>query len=359
MLYSCDNTGNSSSDGVSEKSEISLTEAEFIKWHGRTEVNADGSVSFDYTASGFEVKFRGTALEMQFKSTESSSDVQRVYLTVITDGENYRTAPYYALDSENKTLTVEVEDGVHTVKVLKRSEASQSRVALTGLSVEGVFLKTDAPKERFIEFYGDSVTCGYGNVDSVQTDPFSTRTEDGLATYAYIAAQKLNADCSILSGSGMAINMNIWGNELKIPHLLGRKSYYNSSAYTADRIPQVVVINGGANDNTYIQQVSGSEREARVDAFIAAYAAFINEIRAAYPGVKIICCTNMMGDGGLMEYRIMRAMEEAVYDIDLAVLSLPALNGEDGIGASGHPGYKTHEKAADVLVNKINEEMGW
>lgn len=343
---------------ITEKEEISLDDEAFILWYGRTEAYKDGSVGFDYTASGFEVKFRGSRLEMNFTSTEYADEIRRVCLTVITDGEDYRTAPVYALDEENKTLVVEAEEGEHAVRVLKRSEASQSRVRLASLSSDGVFLRADERSERFIEIYGDSITCGYGNVDSVQTDDFSTRTEDGLATYGFIAAQTLGAECSILAGSGMAVCRNIWGSELKIPDLLARRSYYDPSEYESGRIPQVVVINGGANDNTYISQAAGAEKEARKRAFIEAYAAFLSALRARYPGVKIICCTNMLNEGETMEYLIGLAINEAGYDEDLVLLSLPSYVG-DGVGASGHPTYITHEKAAEALANKIKEEMDW
>lgn len=371
-FYSCsgvpknnESVGESAEDSVgselseiTEKSEILLDDEQFIHWYGRTETLESGAVGFDYTASGFEVKFRGTVLEMNFTSTKYDSDTLRVYLTVITDGEDYRTAPFYALDESEKTLSVKVEEGEHTVKVLKRSEASQSRVRLDSVITDGVFLKIDGRNDRFMEIYGDSITCGYGNVDSVQTDGFSTRTEDGLATYGFIASEMLGAECSILSCSGMAICQNVWNSELKIPDLLNRSSYYDATEYKNKRIPQLVVINGGANDNTYINQASGAEKQSRKQAFIQAYANFLKALRTKYPGVKIICCTNMLNEGETMEYLIGLAINEAGYDTDLVLLSLPSYAG-DGIGADGHPTYITHEKAADVLANKIKEEMNW
>ncbi|MBQ2712720.1 MAG: hypothetical protein IJF71_05010 [Clostridia bacterium] len=343
---------------VAEKEEITLNDTEFITWYGRTDALPDGSVSFDYTASGFAVKFRGTSLSMRFTATNHSSDTACPYITVITDGEDYLQAPVYALNEQSKTVTVEVAEGEHTVRVLKRSEAAQSRVQLNGVSVDGVFLRMDERKERYIEIYGDSITCGYGNINSTETDHFSTATEDGLHTYGFMAAEALNAEASILSVSGIAVNMNVWNGAIKLPQLLDRASYYNASPMQNRRIPDVVVINGGANDNTYINQATGAEKEARKQAFIAAYAAFLTKLRAAYPGVKIICCTNMLNEGGSMEYLIGLAINAAGYDTDLVLLSLPSYIG-DGVGADGHPTYVTHEKAAAVLEQKIKEEMQW
>ncbi|MBQ2712719.1 MAG: hypothetical protein IJF71_05005 [Clostridia bacterium] len=340
---------NPKSPEITEKAEITLQDADFITWYGRTDVNKDGSVNFDYTASGFEVKFRGTRLSMNFTATAWQSDINRPYVTVITDGENYRTAPYYALDTQNKTLTVEVEEGEHTVRVLKRSEAAMSRVCLNSISVEnGVFLRAAERRERFIEVYGSSTTAGYGNVDCTAEDNFSTRTEDGLATYGFITAEALNAECSILALSGGAVKTNVWGNEDNIPKLFARATYYNHSPYEPARIPDVVVINAGANDNTYINQSTGAEKEARKQAFISAYAAFLNDLRAKYPGVKIFCCMNMANEGSTMEYLIGLAINAAGYDTDLVLLSLPSYIG-DGVGADGHPTYVTHEMAAAVL----------
>ena len=50
------------SETVLEAADITPQNGTFIKWFGRVDNMTDGSVKFDYTASGFEVKFRGSKL---------------------------------------------------------------------------------------------------------------------------------------------------------------------------------------------------------------------------------------------------------------------------------------------------------
>lgn len=352
------------SDGVTENventecKEITPHDVTFIKWFGRTDKMADGSMSFDYTASGFEVKFRGSKLDVVLQSTNYDNETNRAYVTVIVDGENYREAPYYALDKLRKTISLELDEGEHTVKILKRSEAKWSRVFLKNIETDGVFLKPDARREYLIEFYGDSITCGYGSVSS-STDKFSTVTEDGLAAYAFITSEILGAECSIMAQSGIAVNKNIWEAENNLPMLVGQASYYNENEYSGQRVPDAVVIYGGVNDRSYILAApTNAEKSRREQAFIKAYTEMIEEILYRNPQTTVFCCTGVYSEADYMGTLIQQAID-AVESDRVVYTVLPAVAAEDGIGADGHPTYKTHEKVAASLAGVISSTMGW
>jgi hypothetical protein len=62
-----------------------------------------------------------------------------------------------------------------------------------------------------IEFYGDSITCGYGNIAPTSWEDFSTSTEDGMQTYAFLTAEALDAECTVLAKSGIPVNQTVYG----------------------------------------------------------------------------------------------------------------------------------------------------
>ena len=334
---------------------ISVTDEVFVHTYGRMNKEDDG-LWLEYTASGFSVQFVGTKLNLTYVVEESYADNFTPYVTVVVDDESYEEATYYACPKDG-IISLEMEQGYHTVRILKRSEGQFSQLKFTGVYTNGYFVANQEYSQRLIEFFGDSITAGYGNrgVGS----GFYTKDEDGLATYAFLAVQKLNAEASIVAASGKAINWNVWLADIKIPHLLEYTTFTNPAPYVPERIPQVVVINGGANDATYINQATtDTSMKERQAAFVDAYVQFLQNIARKYEGVTIICCTNMLGEGGvtkpLIEEAIARSEVENVH-----FLMLPAAQLDGMLGADGHPLVVSHQKAAVVLEEKIREIMGW
>lgn len=347
-------------DPDAEISALDIANPEHVGRLGRTYYDEDEELLyFNYTASGFEVRFRGSQLEIDLVATEYASDVNRPVVTLTVDGQSPEEGSVWAPMEELRTIEVENLDpeAIHTVRLQKRSEAAMSKTALKALRTDGSFILANAPAARLIEVYGDSVTCGYGNRAATMGEAFSTLTEDGLATYAALAADAAGAELSVLAASGWAIYQNVWGNPRTIPDLMPYADFYSEREWSG-RSPDVVVIAGGANDNTWILQASGEERSARAKAFQDKYAQFIRDLRTRYPGVKIICCYGMMGEAGTMYENIGLAMEQAGMDGNLSILELPALNTVDGIGA-GHPSAATHARAAELLEARIREMTGW
>jgi len=334
---------------------ISVADGTFVHTYGRMDKESDG-LWLEYTATGFSVKFVGEKLNLSYVVEESYSANFTPYVTVVVDDESLEEAAYYACPT-NGTISVETDYGYHTVRVYKRSEGQWSRIKITGVETDGYFVENRESSERLIEFFGDSITAGYGNRGT--DSGFRTEDQDGLATYAFLAAQKLDAEASVVAASGKAINLNVWEAELKIPDLLNYSTFTNVEPYVPAQIPQLVVINGGANDATYINQATDSaERKAREEAFVEAYAQFLQAIAEKYEGTTILCCTNMISEGSVIEPLIQKAIAQAAVE-NVHVLTLPACQ-EDGVmGSDGHPAVVSHQKAANVLEEKIRQIMGW
>ena len=91
-------------------------------------------------------------------------------------------------------LAENLPEGEHVVRVTKISEAQHSYCGLKEIQLQGEWLPPPAEPEGLkLEFVGDSVTCGMGNLtpEGWQTD--TTLYSDGSQTYAAVAAERLGA----------------------------------------------------------------------------------------------------------------------------------------------------------------------
>ena len=122
---------------------------EHINWYGRTYVDeGNGEHWFNHSASGFEVTFKGTTLTAQFRATNYTGTWNPV-LGVYVDGESEpKNATVISLTEQKTTVALAegLPEGLHTVKVLKRSEGQSSENSLIELTTDGDFYTP--PKSR-------------------------------------------------------------------------------------------------------------------------------------------------------------------------------------------------------------------
>ena len=277
------------------------------------------------------------------------------------------------MDKKEKSVTVwESEKRENCiVTVVKLSEAPHSTVGIKSIEVESeAGIVPTAQKEYYIEFIGDSITCGYGVDDEVKEHHFSTSTENATKTYAYKTAQALDADYSFVSFSGYGIVSGYSGDGQKqgtqvisqYYEKLGFSygNYLGQTPYDTEwdfdkRQPDLIVINLGTNDESY----TGTD-QARREEYIAGYVAFLKQVRAKNPDAMIFCTLGIMGDGlyaslqTAVEQYQSETGDERVHTMRFTVQSMA-----DGIAADWHPSEKTHERAAQKLVKEIQTVMGW
>ena len=205
---------------------VGLTEDDSrLRFLGRTLRDAaTGSVTLDWTASGVEFSFNGT--EVAAEMAGSTADPRNVaYLTVFVD--DVRKNTFMVDDAPKKyILCTGLPPQKHLVRIVKASEAQLSRVKLAKIHLNGELLAKPAAKSRKIEFIGDSITCGYGNQGG-KTVPFSGKTEDGLQTWATIAARNLGADCQLICASGYGVVRDCGrGTRSLIPPLYEKSNFF-------------------------------------------------------------------------------------------------------------------------------------
>jgi lysophospholipase L1-like esterase len=264
------------------------------------------------------------------------------------------------------------EDREVTVRIIKLSEAAMSTVGITDIKVDGVDgIKATPARARKIEFIGDSITCGYGVDASHAESPFTTGTEDVTKAYAYVTAQKLDADYSMVSYSGYGIISGYTENDQKLTtHILPH--YYNKFAKSEGLLnetvnpltiawnfneftPDLIVINLGTNDDSYTKD--HPERQGEYEQH---YGLFLKQVRANNPHAKILCTLGIMGDR-LFPYveRAVATYSNETGDTNIATMKFEVQLPEDGFGADWHPSTTTHRKAANKLTSHVQNLMGW
>lgn len=363
-----------------------------INMVGRGDLTDPLAPVFGWSGSAWSIAFEGSAVKIKLSAMGS-------IFNVFLDGD---TIPTSVLDlsanADTEHLLVEnLPYGTHTVTVFKRTEAQYGDAIFKGFSVYGSSTLKDLPAAPVhkIEYIGNSITCGYGNLDSVKENGFHITTEDHYWTYAAFAARMVNAEHHAECYSGRGVYRNNTGSmEGTLPELFplitpNSSALWDFSRWTAD----VVAVNLGTND-FYISIPDSA-------GFVNASVAFINSIRAKYPLAKIF-----MLDGPMLSdyYPNVSASDIASYPInattgyasayfnlnkstntytyksqtvckrylnaakDILVAqgntnivrySFPAQSGSNGYGADWHPSKKQHAAMANMLASWIRTEMSW
>ncbi len=349
-----------------------LPDATHVKALGRTYQGED-YLWFPLSASGAEFIFYGKSAQVVIYGDSTALKVggskdNRARYAVLVDEELVIDAQVEEI--ETTVTVVDSEDCAwHKVRILKLSEAGNSTMGIgkiTTQSVGGIYPTEN--NAHYIEFIGDSITCGYGVDDEVKEHHFSTSTEDATKAYAYKTAALLGADYSLVSYSGHGIISGYSGGGEKTDQLMPPMYEKLAKTYSSfkgldgkdmdwnfERPVDVVVINLGTNDASYTKNQTD-----RVEEFCTEYVEFLKQVRKCNPNAKIVCVLGTMGQDlySAIEDAVGRYTDETG-DTNVASLKLDNQSAADGIAADWHPSAKTHSKVAEKLAAFIEDLMGW
>lgn len=307
----------------------------FIRFIGRMQ-DVDGGVFCDFTASGIEFSGKMVGDVKLFLTCDRDT-----YFTVFIDG--VRSDNRLFVDGLTKGIVIASFDtlGEHTIKVLKQSEAQVSLSVLNGIELTGELYDAPAKRELLIEFIGDSITSGYGNLgDSATQDAGSALWSDGTSAYAFLTAEALSADANIISCSGIGIDKGYM--DFNEAAFYPKASYYRDKdkEYTDNsNVPDLVVINLGTNDLS-----CGSTEEA----FKNGVSDLITSVRTFYNNdeLPVLWVYGMMGTAKFEWTQSELQSFNNVYTV-----SLP----QNSQGGNWHPNAEAHIKAAAKLAEFITD----
>lgn len=319
---------------------------EFIKYHGRN-VHKDNKVIMNNIGSGFEVKFYGTKLYATFDAWYGAW-YGKTKVSVLVDDEidtNKRVVTLNTATTESEYLLVDnLPQGIHTVKVLKRTEALSTSMTLHNIRTDGYFKIVDKTKKLTIEAYGDSITAGYGNLRGDISDTTNSDYQDGLQTYATYAATSLNADINVQARSGIGMyTSNGIDDTNQVNSFYNRVNYDGEYYWNFDNYtPDLVFINLGTND-FWNPSVFNLEK------FKEEYSKFIVTLANIYGSN-----TSFILMSGLMENNVNSVLpsiiEDAKQKIDNEIHYLKFDQCREG-----HPRVEEHKTASEQLVKYIKD----
>lgn len=326
-----------------------------IKFMGRITLT-DSAAQLTWTASSIIINFEGTAAKATLKD---NTGMDRV--TVVVDGKVTNTAIQPAQIPTEYTLVTGLSKGKHRLELFKRTEYDMGTLSFYSFNLDGKIL----PPPNFahqIEFYGNSITCGYAIEDTEGKDRGTAEFENGYKSYANLTARHFDAYYHSISKSGIGFLIS-WFN-YTTHDIYDRVSAHDSvtkwdfKRYT----PELVIVNLGQNDSWLTKNKEHAEFKRLFgttpptsEVIIKAYQKFIIAVRSKYPKAKIVCALGTMDatrDGspwpGYIEQAVAGLKDKNVYTHFFTYKNTP-----------GHPSEKEQQAMADDLIGYITKTFKW
>lgn len=349
---------------------------------GRTYDGPNKEIYMNWTCSGIRFQFRGTYLIVEMNALPGEEEERNPFNGSVSKRETWPYVAVFVDDNDEPDRYFEVKDTsvryfilsgekeeTHNITIRKMTENPKGKLSITRFFSDGVIekLQEDSPRMN-IEFIGDSITCGFGNLSGEKDRLFYSSDENGWLSHAAIAARKLNADFSIIAYSGISITKGIGNMEWRCPSMpelypytdrLIEEHYGKEASFEEWNFdqwkPDVIVLNLGTNDATVIDFNMDSIRG--IQKFEEDYYQFLKLIREKNGSDPWIICTL-----GSMDYflydNILKVAERFIgenKDPRVSCFKYGRIRITDGFGACGHPNRTTQLRMGNELADYISE----
>ncbi|QBN18216.1 SGNH/GDSL hydrolase family protein [Flavobacterium nackdongense] len=328
-----------------------------IKYEGRIAFK-DSAACINWSGSSISLNFKGSEISAILKDADTAN-----YYNVILDDS---VISKIQLDTvkRNYVLASGLSEGKHKIQLYKRTEWGKGQTFFYGFvtNENDKIVSPSKPKKKKLEFYGDSISCGYGNEVLNGQDSGTGHFENHYLTYGAITARHFDAQFHCIATSGIGITISWFPTimsdtyDLTDPH--DKNTKWDFDQYS----PDVVVINLFQNDSWLVNMPKheqfknrfGSEKP-KEDFIIKAYENFVKTIRAKYPKASIICALGNMDAtkvGSNWPNYIVKAVEnlndKKIYTHFFEYKNTP-----------GHPKVNEQSAMADSLIAFINQKIKW
>ena len=195
-----------------ENTEYSLLDSRYVRLLGRGEVKAEGARTFNWPNAGFEFEFSGTKAEVYVDKSSFDTTVSEgnYFNTAVYDGDSLVRVKRIKLVAGWNTI-YEVQAGdpeVKKIMLVRSSEACRGTLTMSKLRCDAMPSAT-APRERLIEFIGDSYTAGYGNSPELsETTYYCAQNTDNWNSYTGMVSRAFGADNNVIAYQGKGVYAN-------------------------------------------------------------------------------------------------------------------------------------------------------
>lgn len=315
------------------------------------------AAALNWPGTSVRINFKGTNISGQFKDADTAN-----YYNIIIDN---KILSKFHFDTIKKTylLASGLSNEKHSLQVFKLTEWDKDKTWFYGFEVDNKTLLLNPPKppKRKIEFFGNSITCGYAIEDTVNDSPVGY-FENCYNAYAAITARHFNAQMHLTAKSGIGITIS-WA-PLIMPEMYNRlepldlNSKWDFSKFT----PDLVVINLFQNDAWLTNMPNNQQFKARFgtrpptkEFLIKAYQNFVVSVRKKYPKASIICMLGNMDitkSGSPWPGYVKKAVA-LLHDKKIYSYFAPYKN------TPGHPKTAEQKMLANGLIKFISQHIQW
>jgi len=324
-----------------------------ILYMGRVDFTKPDRPLFAYPNVTIKAKFEGKSLDLLLKHYNGSAFTDNYFISIIDGGTPVKFRVYST--EQVYSIAKNLAEGVHKVEIVKVTESYNGECEFLGFKTdEGKGLVTPDPlPELKLEFYGNSITCGYGIEGGDRP-----ASDNSYKAYTAVAARELNAQFHTTSYSGIGVVMGF-------PAFLMGEMYNKTIALStyipqpanniwnfATYVPNVVIVALGTND--YNKGLyNGSLATAT---FTTGYKALMTKIRTAYPNAQIICTNSPM----VADAKLANAIKSVVTDVNASgdnKVFYFSFTRMIGGGFGGHPGVSDGQTNGKELAAYIHTKL--
>ena len=341
-----------------ETTEYALSDSTKVRLLGRGEFITAESRTFNWPNAGFEFEFSGTSAEVYVDAAQpiDSTEYNMVYFNAAVLDENDEVISVNRMALKSGWNTIYASSAADKVKIMlvRSSEACRGTIRMSKIRTDAA-PSAAAPRQKQIEFIGDSYTAGYGNSPELsEATYYCAQNTDNWNSYTGFVARHYKSDNTVIAYQGKGVCVNVGGDstetmsqqfnysDIVVPSKnMSTRETWNFMKYR----PQVVVVWLGTNDNAGMSK-AGIENPTQY--FQDNYVKLLENIRAKYPFASIICCSRT--NWGYPE-QVTAAVEqmggEAKRFYNLRLTSFKA-------SSFGHPNVEEDKAIADELIAKID-----
>lgn len=344
--------------------QLSCSQKKFIKFN-HPSVYYEGRIVYKEDAAEFS--WPGTSATIWFEGTDLSAVMQDLdtanYYNVIVDDKNISKI-HTTMEKRSFILASGLSAGKHKVQLFKRTEWDKGKTLFYGFvtSADTKIMPVQQVKKRKIEFYGNSITCGYGTEDYSGGDSWYGYFENNYLTYAALTARHFNAQYYCIAKSGIGITVSWF--PLVMSEMYDRldpidsTSKWDFTKYT----PDIVVINLFQNDSWLVEMPESEQFKYRFGSkapeenfLIKSYKNFVSSVRKEYPGTDIICSLGSM-DATREGSPWPGYIQKAVAELNDSKIYLHFFKYKD---TEGHPKVTEQKDMAESLISFIEKNIKW
>ena len=296
-----------------------------------------------------EFKFKGNFCEIELED-ELRFLIHHNFIEVVIDGgipKRIKLKDKYNRINIGKNLS----KGAHHVVICKNTESAIGYLKFTGVKCAKLLpLKTR--RKKYIEFIGDSITCGNGS-DNSQI-PFKKGTwydyHNAYLSYGPLLARKLKAEYILSAISGIGLTESCCGIDYTMPDVYDRIGFdktHKTWNFKTQHKPDLIFITLGQNDG--LKNESVYEKK---------YLEFLAMLRGHYKNSVIICCTSPMASSKFklqLKISIAKVVDFRQKNGDNKIYAF-AYNGLYNGGYDKHPTLHQHELMVKELHTFLQEK---